>query len=128
MAEKWQDIYGYKGLYQISDLGRVRHLAGRQRYLLRTGRAAHRRTPERLVYQQVQNSGYLIVWLWKHNKARAVTVHRLVAKAFLPRSRKPVANHKNGVKTDNCARNLDWMTHSENHRHAYRIGLRKPRT
>lgn len=128
MAETWRDIWGYTGLYQVSNLGRVRHLPDRQRYLLRTGAPARRRTRLRFVSIGIQNSGYAIVWLWKRNKVRAFTVHRLVAKAFLGRSRKPVVNHLNGRKLDNRAKNLEWATHSENHLHAYRLGIRKPRT
>lgn len=72
--------------------------------------------------------GYKKVILYKNNKRYHKSIHRLVAIAFIPNKDKErdVVNHIDGVKTNNCVSNLEWVTTSENIKHAYRIGLHKP--
>lgn len=107
MAEKWKDIEGYEGLYQISSLGRVRS-GGKIRKPSATGH------------------GYLKVVLAKDGHMHHHKIHRLVASAFVPNphARREV-NHINGDKTDNRMDNLEWVSRGENIRHAYRMGLNK---
>jgi hypothetical protein len=77
------------------------------------------------VLKPIKNSnGYFQVQLSKNNKKRTVRIHRLVAMMFIPNPEtKPYVNHKNGIKTDNSVGNLEWSTHSENIRHAFKNKL-----
>jgi hypothetical protein len=124
MIENWRDIPGYEGRYQISDLGRVKSLSFMQRYLKRNHEPNFRRTKEKIIGQHQQNCGYLLVWLWLNGKQQTLSVHRLVARAFVAGTGETV-NHKNGDKTDNRATNLEWLSYSENHLHAVATGLNK---
>ena len=76
-----------------------------------------------------KSNGYLFSRLVNNNGVRrSVGQHRAIALAYLD---KPVTesrltvNHKNGIKNDNRVDNLEWVTYSENNRHAYDTGLRK---
>lgn len=120
--EHWRDINGYEGRYQVSDLGRVKSLPFAQGYLLKTGEKAQRVTREKILAQQRTNAGYMIVHLHKDNERKAFTVHRLVARAFIPGDALTV-NHIDGNKTNNAAANLEWNTYTENLDHAVRVGL-----
>lgn len=67
--------------------------------------------------------GYGRITLCHDGKRPLVFVHRLVAEAFLPKVEgKECVNHKDGDKRNNRIDNLEWVTHAENHKHAYQIG------
>ena len=95
--EKWKDIAGYDGMYQVSDLGRVRSL--------KFGKV-------RVLRPQKNNNGYLIVGLYKDGKRKGITVHRLVANAFIPNDdeSKTQINHINEDKSENKVSNLEWCS------------------
>jgi hypothetical protein len=72
--------------------------------------------------------GYLIVDLHHNKKSYYRQVHRLVAEAFIPNPYYlPTVNHKNGDKENNIVENLEWMSIKDNVRHAWRVGLARPR-
>ena len=112
MEELWKDIKGFEGLYQVSNLGRIKST-------FREG------TKGGIIKQFVINR-YLKVNLHKEGKPHFIYTHRLVAKAFIPNTlNKPQINHINGNKYDNRAVNLEWATSKENLQHAIDTGLRK---
>lgn len=77
----------------------------------------------------LNKDGYYYVRLWRDGKSRYALVHRLVAKVFIKNDDpvgKPVVNHKDGNKTNNCYKNLEWCDVQHNTIHSYRLGLQKP--
>lgn len=96
--EEWRPIKDYEGLYEVSSLGRVRSAQ-----------------TNKLKKTRVGKTGYVYVLLWKDNKDRLCTVHRLVAYAFIPQIEgKPFIDHINTNRDDNRVENLRWCTHQEN--------------
>jgi len=107
MNEIWKDIKGYKGLYQVSNLGKIKSI---KRNVILIPAKNHK--------------GYLIVSLTKNNDKKTFSLHRLVAETFISNTEnKPQVNHINCIKTDNRVCNLEWNTQSENQKHAFANGL-----
>lgn len=72
------------------------------------------------------HDGYLRIQLWEHGKCQFVSIHRLVAEAFIPNpDNKPFVNHIDGDKQNNRVENLEWCTQQENIKHAWATGLSK---
>lgn len=68
----------------------------------------------------------MCVWLSKNNKGKTFTIHRLVAKCFIPNPENlPVINHKDGIKFNNYFENLEPCTYIQNNQHAVKMGLKK---
>ena len=109
-GEKWLPIPGYRGKYTVSSLGRVK---------------THYYNRERLFSPERTRAGYLRVGLWDGERKANVSIHRLVAFAFCGEPDEEV-NHKNGVKDDNRASNLEWVSTSENVRHAFKALGKRP--
>lgn len=99
--EIWKDIEGFEGLYQVSNMGRVRSLDRKDRM--------GRPVKGVLMKQRKTSNGYLLVTL-RHNGKRADRLaHRLVAMALLSNpDNLPQINHKNEDKTNNMVSNLEW--------------------
>lgn len=123
MEEIWKDIKEYEGLYQVSNLGRIRSL---DRYR-KTGISGYIQRG-RILIGSKRGPGYLGVSLTKKDVKKSVLIHRIVAETFIPNpDGKKEVNHKNGIKTDNRVMNLEWSTRKENEKHSYVAGLSRAR-
>ena len=114
--ETWKDVIGYAGLYQVSDLGRVRSL-GRE---CKAKNGSKQRKKERILTQEITIHGYCRVRLFdKDGNAKHYAVHRLVMAAFVGILDEDV-NHINEIKTDNRLVNLEYCTKQFNCNHGTR--------
>ena len=113
--EEWRDIDGFIGLYQISNLGRVKSLARETPFTNRWGQRITRTRKEFIMRTKIQYNGYVCVTFRKNSKPHTISVHRLVAMAFIPNpENKPQIDHIDGNKQNNIASNLRWVTAAEN--------------
>lgn len=118
--EVWKDVVGYEGLYAVSNKGRIKSLKRTVHHPI-NGKS---NLSERLRTTNPSKDGYCHISLNKESIISSLTVHRIVAKAFIPNPQnKPQINHINGVRNDNRVENLEWVTGSENVRHAFKNGL-----
>jgi|ERR1051325_898986 hypothetical protein len=114
--QRWKDIAGWEGLYQVSDMGSVKSVLRIVPTL-----KGHQRVNEKILSTDVVK-GYHRVTLSYEGKTRRYFVHVLVAQAFLPNPEsKPCVNHLFGDKSDNRASMLEWCTRSENEKHSYEV-------
>lgn len=116
LEEFWRDIIGYEGLYQVSNLGKVKRLDtlndnGYRKAILK----------EKELKPSLSNNGYLTINLYKMQKPSKKLIHRLVCESFLenPYCLKYV-NHKDYNKLNNCVENLEWVSNMENNLHRFK--------
>ena len=109
--EKWKDVKGWEGIYQISNHGRLKSFKKQK-----TGY---------ILSNKNRTGTYLSVVLCKKGmKSEATRIHRLVAEAFIPNpENKPEVNHKDLNKQKDHVDNLEWMTTKENYDHAVENGV-----
>lgn len=118
----WKAIEDYEGLYEVNTNGEVRSL---DRTVLGVDGAMYPFLGKIKIQTENCNTGYLYVCLYKNNLGKTSSVHRLVAKAFIPNPRNlPMVNHIDGIKTNNTVANLEWCNASDNQLHAIDTGLR----
>ena len=101
--EIWKDIVGYEGIYEVSNLGRVKRIKGGQ---------------NRIMLNSKFKSGYLRTCLTFNSIEKTFRIHRLVATAFIPNpENKPFINHIDNNISNNNVSNLEWCTSQENRNH-----------
>ena len=112
--EKWKPVLGYEDTYEVSSLGNVRRKAGSDHCPIAR--------PRKLV----PRGKYFQVILSKNGKVALKWVHRLIAESFFgpPTNAAYYVNHKDGNGQNNNVRNLEWISHAGNMKHAYDTGLR----
>ena len=109
VMETWRPVKGYEGYYEVSNKGRVKSLVS-----------------GKLLSPQSNGVGYLKVELWKDKIGKKKYIHRLVADAFLPNPlNRAEVNHRDSDPTNNTLENLEWVSSSENTKHAVYKGALK---
>ena len=100
--EVWKDVDGFEGVYQISNLGRLKSFI--------------KDSEGRVLSNTNRKGDYFTVVLKKGDKVRHARIHRLVAEAFIPNPDKlSQVHHKDGNKQNNCVDNLEWVSNREHH-------------
>ena len=118
--EIWKEIEGYNGIYLVSNIGNVKSIDRKSKHATSGYITVFGRN------KALRNwGGYPRVYLTKENTGNTFSVHRLVAKTFIPNpENKAQVNHINGIKHDNRVENLEWCTPKENMQHALSTGLK----
>jgi hypothetical protein len=122
MTEHWLPIKGFEEFYEISSHGRI----WSKPRTARLGTSIREVKGKYLQGYPAAVTGYIQVGLWKYGRHLRQTVHRLVATHFIPNPKEwPQVNHKDGIKSNNHADNLEWCDGFYNHQHAVATGLQK---
>lgn len=112
--EEWRDIKGYEGLYQVSDLGRVKSL--------NYNKTGEERLMKPYKISKKSENTYYLIQLHKDGKKYRKRVHRLVAEAFIPNPNGlPDINHKDENGLNNRVDNLEWCNAKYNNNYGTRI-------
>ena len=116
MREIWKDVKEFEGIYQVSNLGRIKSL---DRKVWNKGNNSFSNIKGRIIKLDGKNKDYYQVTLWNKLKVKKCLVHRLVAIAFIQNSKNmPEVNHLNCIKRDNKSSNLEWSNSLLNSQHA----------
>lgn len=120
VPEVWRPVADWEDFYEVSDHGNVRSLP--RRHTDKSGRAWIRGMAQ--INATISVNGYPMVSLSAPGRPRwTITVHRLVASAFIPNpDNLPFVNHKDSDRANNQVSNLEWCTHQENVAHAQAAG------
>lgn len=122
--KQYAPIPDYEGFYEISNYGDIRSV---ERSII-TGRGSIRVLPSMPIKATIEKTGYLTITLSKTGSQKKFLIHRLVLIAHVGEEIGKVANHKDGIKSNNCLSNLEWCTIRENTQHAFDNGLAKGKT
>lgn len=112
--ERWKEIKDYEGIYEVSSAGRVRSLPTIQHFVQGTA-YVERFFPGKVLKGYKNTNGYIYVDLHKDGSRIKRYIHQLVAEAFCEGYAEGfTVNHKNYIRTDNRAENLEWMSIADN--------------
>lgn len=121
MEEIWEDIKGYEGYYQVSNLGNVKSLSR-----ITKGKKYGVHKLKDKILKPIKCGNYYFITLWKSRKYKQIYIHRLVATTFIPNPDSlPEVNHKDGNTENNNINNLEWCTRAYNIKHSYDVLKRK---
>ncbi len=120
MKEIWKQIVGYEGYFEVSNFGRIK---GVDRQITNNNLKVIF-VKEKILTPAESNKGYFRVCLSVENKTKTLSVHRLVAEAFVLGDNSLQVNHIDGDKKNNYYTNLEWVTNQQNCIHASILGLR----
>ena len=125
MTEIWRDIKSYEGLYQVSNLGKVKSI---ERVVTNNKHGGVRVVKETILHPTDNGHGYKIIGLRKDGHRKNFYIHRLVATAFIPNpTQAKYINHIDYNRENNKINNLEWCTQRENINHS-RENMRKPKS
>lgn len=111
LAEQWKSVAGWQD-YEVSNFGRIR---------------SFKRRSVRVLKPRLSTEGYPTVILYGMDGWKNLSVHRLVALAFIPNpANLPEVNHLDGIKVNCWVGNLEWTTKPGNVQHSFALGLQKP--
>lgn len=113
MTERWKDVVGYEGLYQVSDYGRLKRMV------------SIKCKKERIKKPVTTRNGRLSTTLYKNNIEQKMLIHRLVLMSFvgLPEADQ-ITRHLDGNPMNNNLTNLRWGTHKENQQDSIKHGTK----
>ena len=107
--EEWRDVVGYESYFKVSNFGRI--FSKRSNRILKL----HRHKSGYMIFSTRLNG--------REDKALCFKVHRLVAEAFVENiENKPIINHIDSDRANNCVENLEWCTYKENANHCVKMG------
>ncbi len=119
LEEIWKDIVNYEGYYQISNFGNVRSLDR----VIKKSNGVYQPRRGAMLKKILNEDGYPTVKLSKDGCSNRVTVHRLVAIAFVPNPNNlPEVNHIDFDRHNSMASNLEWVDHKENIHYTIKAG------
>lgn len=129
--ETWKDIPYYEGIYEASNVGRIRSKENKE---TSSARFQHRIWKQRIMkfstrkrhLKEESGIDYLVT-LWKDGKPHKYLVSRLIASTFIKNNlfTNLTVNHKDGNPLNNKVENLEWVTRADNIRHGFASGLYK---
>lgn len=124
MEEIWKDIKGFEGLYQVSNIGRIKSLS--RKAICNSACNIKRLIKDKVLTTVASNKGYIFVSLRDSNGNKYTKrVHRLVAEAFIDNPNNyPIINHKDCDRSNNCVENLEWCTYEYNNQYTFKMGYR----